>query len=120
MFYGHSCGNVYLALKVSLPSGMSTKLANLSILKKKKGGGGLYIRVKRENDLPFWKFRKLGSLGNLSEGEVKFLESGENDIPFLLYKGEKGGVIFSPINSGKNQSLDFYRIVERVRHVAAL
>ena len=66
--------------------------------------------MKREIDLPFWKFRKLGSSGNLFEGKVKFFESGENDLPLPLYKGEKGVVIFSPINFGKNQSLDLYCI----------
>ena len=75
--------------------------------------------MKREIDLPFRNFRKLGSLGNLSKGEVKFFESGENDLPLLLYKGEKGVVIFSPINSRKNQSLDLYCTIEHVRHVAA-
>ena len=59
--------------------------------------------MKREIDLPFWKFRKLGSLGNLSKGEVKFFESGENDLPLPLYKGEKGVVIFLPINSEKKK-----------------
>ena len=60
--------------------------------------------MKREIDLPFWNFRKSGSLGNLSEVKVKFFESGENDLPLLLYKGKKGMVIFSPINSGKKTS----------------
>ena len=78
--------------------------------------------MKREIDLPFWKFRKLGSLGNLSKGEVKFFESGENDLPLPLYKGEKGVVIFLPINSEKkkkkNQPLDLHRTVECGRYVA--
>ena len=39
-------GMVYLALKVSLPSSVSTKLENLPILKKKK-------KVKREMTSPF-------------------------------------------------------------------
>ena len=75
--------------------------------------------MKREIDLPFRNFRKLGSLGNLSKGEVKFFESGENDLPLPLYKGEKGMVIFSPINSGKkNKPLDLHRTVECGRHIA--
>lgn len=67
---------MYLALKVSLFSGVFTKLANLPIvrnerMKNRKNNRKMEFYLKYELEVTY-ECRKLGSLGRLFEGQVIF------------------------------------------------